>query len=130
MTMLPTCMVAEGAKPGMLAGLIPLIGAVLSFFGVVLGFWWTQRRDAVADKRAKLQRETSARSVVYAQLRRIHATTRQQLKFVEGPDEMIWLTIHSSLFPRMETLARLGFRDGESVARTLRGWHHGGDRDR
>lgn len=107
MTSLPTCIVAAAAKPSMLASLVPLIGAVLSFFGVLLGFWWTQRRDATADRRARLQRETSARSVVYAQLRRIHATTRQQLAFVDGPDEMIWLTIHRSLFPKIESLARL-----------------------
>lgn len=87
--------------------LTPLGPAIIGFVGVLLGFWWKRRSEAAAEARVRLDRENNARMVVYAQLRRIHATTRQQLEFISGPDRMIWLTIHRSLLPSSDLLRRL-----------------------
>ncbi len=103
---IPVCLATAAPTPAW-AAIVPTLAAILPFIAVVLGFWWTRRLQISADKRVRLQRETNARSIVYAQLRRIHATTRQQLAFIDGPDKMIWLTVHRSLFPTEENLVRL-----------------------
>lgn len=105
MPLVPLCGAAPPAS--LLSIITPLLAVAFPFLGVVLGFWWTRRSQIAADTRARLQRETSARSVVFAQLRRISATIGQQLQFIDGPDKMIWLTTHRSLFPSEETLVRL-----------------------